>query len=139
VNYKDKAAEVIETIIDSTNIYEYIMWQMKENRNKDFEVCCFKDIKDDNGVQKRKRSIAVRPNIGTYQCQYCGSKGTILDWHINYFDASFTSAIQCLNLYYCLDLLEELSQKEIEKVSKYAKKYNDYLLANDNPLIICFD
>jgi hypothetical protein len=139
MNYEDKAEEVVEEIIDSANIYEYIRWQMRENKNRNFEVCCFKEITDNNGITKRKRSIAIRPYIGTYQCQYCGKKGSILDWHTNFFDASFTSAIQCLNLYYCLDLLEGLSQKEIEKVSKHAKKYNKYLLEKDNPLIIVLD
>lgn len=121
MNYEDEAAFLVEKIIESAEIYEYITNQI----GGFYKSCFYTKIEDRNGKNIRtKHLISVSNFVGLYKCETCGEKGTIIDWHMKYFDTSFSCAIQSINQYFGLALLIGLSKKEVRKVMKSAEEYH---------------
>ncbi|PTV95024.1 hypothetical protein C8C76_13014 [Halanaerobium saccharolyticum] len=138
MNLAEKQAEEIYTkIIEKTDLFELANnYQESHPYNT---ACCFVDIEyedSDELFYHRYNLDQISKNKKYYQCGGCNySKGTIIDFCINFFDLSMVNSIKLIDDYFQLDLcLRELEDPDNRAIILTSiRRMNKEYLSNKCP------
>ncbi|ADQ13563.1 hypothetical protein [Halanaerobium hydrogeniformans] len=142
----EKAKSIFIETMEAIKTQEFIL----NNKDGDFfgKVCCGQEkvVSRDKKTGKERficeEELLIDPIKNTYQCNKCGSKGTIIEWYSKAHGCNFSESIQYINDYYNLNLLKDIDESNMNRIMKLVENYNDLYIKSleiDSLLIIIDD